>query len=195
MSKRIESGHVYTETLITKYSAEAEKWLRDKHGILVPVAADFERFNITPDEVMEGPQPGNLLLNVGINQLWDRCALADQVWDATHGAIGTGDSTTAASAAQTDLQAVTNKYYQAWSGTPTTGASQQIVFSSTFATGVGNYAWNEYGVVVPNTTTTYTSGTTKQASYIMLNRKAGSGLLGTKTSAQSWTFTVTMTMA
>jgi len=195
MNPRIESGHVYTETLITKHSAEAEAYLKERLG-RDPVLADYERYRITPDEVMEGPQPGNLLLNVGINQLWTECGPTGvQPWNSTHGAIGVGDSTTAAAAGQTDLQAVTNKYYQAWAGNPTTGASQAIVFQSTFATGNGNFAWNEYGVVVPNTATTYTSGTTKQASYVMLNRKAGSGLLGTKTSAQSWTFTVTMTLA
>ncbi len=194
MNARIESGHVYTETLITKHSADAEAYLIEKLG-RKPTLADYERYKITPDEVLEGPQPGNLLLNVGVNQLWARCATAEQVWDATHGAIGTGDSSTAASAGQTDLQAASNKYYQVWAGLPTTGASQAIVFQSTFATGNGNYAWNEYGVVIPDTGTAYTSGTTKQASYIMLNRKAGAGLLGTKTSAQSWTFTVTMTLA
>lgn len=194
MTKRIESGHVYTETLITKHSADAEEYLIKKLGRM-PTLADFETAQISPDEILEGPQPGNILVNVGINQLWTRCATAAQVWDSTHGAIGTGDSSTAASAAHTDMQAATNKYYQAWSGTPTSGSSQAIVFNSVFGTSVANFAWNEYGVIVPNTGTTYTSGTTKQASYILLNRKAGAGLLGTKTSAQSWSFTVTMTLA
>lgn len=195
MTERIESGSLYTETLITKYPADAERYLREKLG-RDPVHADYQNYKITPDEEVEGPQPGNGLLNVGINQLWLECGPSGvQPWNSTHGAIGTGDSSTAFSAGHNDLQAVTNKYYQAWSGNPTTGASQAIVFSSTFGVSVGNYAWNEYGVVVPNTATTYTSGTTKQTSYVMLNRKAGAGLLGTKTGSQSWAFTVTMTLA
>lgn len=192
----IESGKVYTETLITKHSAEAEAYLREKLG-REPNIFDYQKYAIEPDEVVEGPQPGNALLNVGINQLFTQLGPTGvQLWNATHGAIGVGDSSTAVNvSSQTDLQAVTNKYYQAFAGAPTTGSSQSIVFQSTFATGNANFAWNEYGVVVPNTATTYTSGTTKQASYVMLNRKAGAGLLGTKTSSQAWTFTVTMLMA
>lgn len=194
MSELIESGRLYTQTFLEKYSAEAEEYLRNDLGILEPVAADYKKHGIAPVEAFEGPQPGNGLLTVGITQLWTRCQSAEQVWDATHGAIGVGDSSTAYAAGQSDLQAVTNKYYQAWSGLPTV-SSGSLIFASTFGTSVANFAWNEYGVVVPDTTTVYTSGTTKQASYIMLNRKAGASLLGTKTSSQSWAFTVTLTLS
>ncbi len=192
-NSRIESGKIYTEAVVTKFSAEAEEYLKNELRIAEPTLEDYRRYSISPEDRVEGPQPGNLLVNVGINQLWSRCATAEQVWDSTHGAIGVGNSSTAAAASQTDLQGG-SKYFQAWAGTPTTGASQQIVFISTFGTAVANFAWDEYGVVVPDTGTTYTSGTSKQASYILLNRKAGAGLLGTKTSAQSWTLTITMTM-
>lgn len=192
MTARIESGHVYTETLITKHSADAELYLIKKLGRM-PTLADFQKHRISPDEVLEGPQPGNVLANVGITQLWLRCFSTAQQWTGTNGAIGTGIDTTAGAASQTDLLGAT-KYYQVWATSPVAG-TQAIVFQSTFPTTQGNYAWNEYGVIVPNTATVYTSGTSKQASYILLNRKGGSGLLGTKTSAQSWTFNVTMTLA
>lgn len=195
MNPRIESGHVYTETLVTKYSVEAEAYLKEILG-REPNIHDYRAYEIAPDEVVKGPQPGNVLANVGINQLWKRCGTTDPVWDSTHGAIGVGtDFATAQNATNTDLSGA-SKYYQAWAGTPTTGSSQAIVFQSTFATGNANFAWNEYSVVIPQASAaTYTSGSSKQSLYVILNRKAGSGLLGTKTSAQSWTFTVTMTLA
>lgn len=196
MGKLIESGRLYTQTLITKYSAEAEEYLKHELGIAEPTHADYKRMSITPDEELEGPQPGNGLLTVGITQLWTAATdnTTEQAWDATHGAIAAGDSSTAFSAAQTDLQAVTNKYYQVWDSTPVVSTAS-LIFVSTFGTSVGNFAWNEYGIVIPDTATTYTSGTTKQSNYIMLNRKAGAGLLGTKTSSQSWVFTATLTLS
>ncbi len=197
MAKLIESGKLYTETLLTKYSAEAEEYLKYELGI-EPTSEAYKAFGIVPDEIVEGPQPGNVLTTVGINQLWRRCATTDQIWDATHGAIATGDSSTAHAASDTNLLG-SNKYYRVWDAVPTVGADNgsttTAIFVSTFGTSVGNYAWNEYAVVLPSTGTAYTSGTTKQTDYIILNRKAGAGLLGTKTSAQSWVFTVTMTLA
>jgi hypothetical protein len=196
MSKLIESGRLFTETYLEKYSAEAEAYLRNDLGILVPTSEDYKLHGIEPVEAFEGPQPGNGLLTVGITQLWESATdnTTEQLWDQTHGAIGVGDSSTAYSAAQTDLQAASNKYYQQWTSAPSVSTAS-LIFVSTFGTSVANFAWNEYGVVIPNTTTTYTSGTSKQASYVMLNRKAGASLLGTKTSAQSWVFTVTLTLS
>jgi hypothetical protein len=93
--------------------------------------------------------------------------------------IGVGDSSTAFSAAHTDLQASTNKSRKAMDTTYPSGGANAIVFRSTFATGDANYAWNEWGVF-----NAASAGT-------MLNRKVES--LGTKTSSQTWQFTVTLT--
>lgn len=93
--------------------------------------------------------------------------------------IGVGDSTTAFAAGQTDLQAASNKVRVAMDATYPTGGANVITFRSTFGTGVGNFAWEEWGVFNASS-----AGT-------MLNRKVES--LGTKTSAQSWQFTVTLT--
>lgn len=95
--------------------------------------------------------------------------------------IGVGDSTTAFSAAQTDLQAATNKTRVAMDATYPSGATNVITFRSTFGTGSANYAWQEWGVFNASS-----AGT-------MLNRKVES--LGTKTSAQTWQFTVTLTFS
>jgi hypothetical protein len=63
---------------------------------------------------------------------------------------------------------------------PTT-TTNVLVFRSTFATGDANFAWQEWGVF-----NAASAGT-------MMSRKVES--LGTKTSAQSWQFTVTLTFA
>lgn len=93
--------------------------------------------------------------------------------------IGVGDSTTAFAASQTDLVAATNKTRKAMDATYPSGGSNVITFRSTFGTSDANYAWQEWGVFNAS------SGGT------MLNRKVES--LGTKTSAQTWQFTVTLT--
>lgn len=94
--------------------------------------------------------------------------------------IGVGDSTTAFAAAQTDLQAATNKTRKAMDATYPSGGSNVITFRSTFGTGDANFAWNEWAIFNAS------SGGT------MLNRKVES--LGTKTNTQTWQFTVTLTV-
>lgn len=95
--------------------------------------------------------------------------------------IGVGDSTTAFSAAQTDLVAATNKLRKAMDATYPSGGANVITFRSTFGTTDANFAWQEWGVFNGS------SGGT------MLNRKVES--LGTKTSAQTWQFTVVLTFS
>lgn len=94
--------------------------------------------------------------------------------------IGVGDSSTAYAAGQTDLVAATNKLRKAMDATYPTTVTNVLTFRSTFATTDANWAWNEWGVFNASS-----AGT-------MLNRKVES--LGTKTSAQTWQFTVTLTV-
>jgi hypothetical protein len=101
--------------------------------------------------------------------------------DGTNGYIGVGDSSTAHADGQTDLQAATNKFRQVLDGAPTGGAAE-LTLVATFPTGDANFAWEEWGVF------NHASGTTTN----MLSRKVES--LGTKTSAQTWVATVTLTV-
>lgn len=140
---------------------------------------------------------GNLLMYGGASNLWqcligNGTATAGQAltfFNNAQAAIGVGDSTTAAAATHTNLQAATNKLRKAMDSTypqhtdATTSGAASIVFRSTFATGDANYAWQEWAVF--NSTTDATGR--------MLQRKVES--LGTKTSAASWQFTVTLTLA
>lgn len=94
--------------------------------------------------------------------------------------LGVGDSTTAFAASQTDLQAATNKFRKAMDATYPQRATNVLTFRSTFATGEANFAWQEWGTF------------NASSAGVMLQRKVES--LGTKTSAQSWQLTVTITV-
>jgi len=94
--------------------------------------------------------------------------------------LGVGDSTTAFAATQTDLQAATNKLRKAMQATYPSRATNVLTFRSLFDTADANFAWEEWG------TFNASSGPT------MLNRKVEA--LGTKTSAQQWQLTITLTV-
>jgi hypothetical protein len=125
----------------------------------------------------------NMLLNAGINVLWTLvCSSSGTKFDNTNAYLGVGDSSTAESAAHTDLQAATNKLRKAMDATyPTYGTSQKATWKSTFGGSDANYAWNEFGVFNAST-----SGT-------MLNRKVSAQ--GTKTSGQTWELTLDVTLS
>jgi len=123
------------------------------------------------DEAWEG----NLTLNEGINELYTiLCSAGGTKFDNTNARIGVGDSSTAADATQTGLQATTNKLYKAMdSGWPTFGSAQKATWRSTFASGDANFTWNEITVANGN------SDAAKN-----LNRKVQS--MGPKTSDYTW---------
>jgi hypothetical protein len=139
--------------------------------------AEFhQRFR--PYEVINGE--GNLLLNSGIDEMWD-LIVGDSANHFSNGSaqIGVGDSTTPASATQTDLQAATNKAYKAMDSGYPTSTSQKATFKASFGDSEANFAWNEWVV--------------KQAtSAKCLNRKVES--LGTKSSG-TWTLEVSITLS
>jgi hypothetical protein len=138
----------------------------------------------------------NLFVYGGVSCLWQGLignitATAGQAltkFDNANAAIGAGDSTTAAAATQTNLQAATNKLRKGMNATypqHTDGVvvgSASIVFQSTFGTSEANYAWQELGIF-----NSATDGTGR-----MLDRVVSS--LGTKTSASSWQVTATLTL-
>lgn len=138
-------------------------------------------------DVLEGD--GNLLMYGGSSALWERLiGTGVTAFDNSNAYLGVGDSNTAASATQTDLQASSNKlrkamdatYPQHTDGTGST-TNATITFRSTFASGDANFAWEEWALF------------NASSSGRMLNRKAVS--MGTKTSAQTWTLTVTLVVA
>ena len=132
---------------------------------------------------------GNLLVYGGASALWQRLiGTGVTAFDNSNAYLGVGDSSTAAAATQTDLQAASNKHREAMdatypSHTDGTGSASNavITYKSTFETGDANFAWAEWAL--------FNASSTGR----MLNRKVFSG--GTKTSADAWSLTVTVTLA
>jgi hypothetical protein len=124
----------------------------------------------------------NIFLTAGINELW-KLATGQSANTFTNGTaqVGIGDSSTAANAGQTDLQAATNKTYKAQDASfPSVPSAGAIQFKSTFGSADANYAWNEF--VVRHST-----------SAICIDR--GVSAMGTKASGTTWVATVTLTIA
>jgi hypothetical protein len=135
---------------------------------------------------------GNIVTYGGVSALWESLigATTYPYFSNTNAAIEVGDSTTAAAATQTALQAATNfarvgmdaTYPQHTAGTGS-ATNAQIVFRSTFGSAVGNFVWNEWGIF---NNVTHGSG-------VMLNRKQEA--LGTKAANSTWQLTVTLSIA
>jgi len=137
----------------------------------------------TPYEVSEFG--GNLALNEGLYELWNLVAGdgGAQAFDNSNAYLGVGDSSTAAAASQTGLQAASNKLYKAMEATyPQYGSSQQIIFRSVFGSSDANWDWNEFTVANGNSDTD-----------VNLDRKVSAQ--GTKVAGQTWTLTLTITAA
>lgn len=101
-------------------------------------------------------------------------------YDATTGYMGVGDSTDAFDAADTDLQASTNKVRVAVDGAPdVTGAV--VTWIATFTAGVGTFAWEEVAMF------------NHASAGDMLLRKVES--LGTKSAGAVWVLSIAATFA
>lgn len=152
-----------------------------EHTIRLIGHALVEKFD-AEGNLYETAEAHNLFLTAGINELWKLVTgQSANTFTNAQAQIGIGDSSTAATAGQTDLQAATNKTYKAMNGSfPSVPASGAVQFQATFASGDANYAWQEFVVK---------QGT----SAICLDRGVAS--LGTKVAGTSWTITVTLTIA
>jgi hypothetical protein len=172
-SPRVEGVKWKTETVLEKYESEEDF----KAGRCAEVIKDKD----------------NLAVQGGWSNLW-QCLIGNGTgtggqnltfFNNANAHIGVGDSSTAAVASQTDLQASTNKVRVAMDATypqHTDGVNAgalSIVFRMTAGSGVANFAWNEWGVF------------NASSSGRMLNRKVFTG--GTKASGAVWVFTVTLT--
>ena len=100
--------------------------------------------------------------------------------DNANAFIGVGDSTTVFAAAQTNLQAVTNKLRRVMEVTYPQRTDNVLTFRSVFGTADANWRWEEWGVF-----NHATAG-------VMLNRVVE--FLGEKTSVAIWQLTVVLTV-
>lgn len=170
--------------LCEKWSEEAVAWARKK--LFLPegaaVSSEMLRKIIGIPDDGEVEVAGNLLLNEGIAEMLDLMAGegSPTAFNTANARIGVGDSTTAAAATQTDLQAATNKTYKGMNGAYPTRSSQTMDWQADFTSGEANYAWQEW--VIDNGASAAKT----------LNRKVES--LGTK-STGTWTLTGSVTIS
>lgn len=157
-----------------------------------PGPADFARLRVAPFETY-AKDNANFVLDSGWQMLMNGVAGSSVTKFSTSGPVGRiggGDTATAAAYTQTDLAAATGTTHRCWellSANPTVGSTHSagLIFAATFPTGDGNFAWAEFGV---------DSGTAQNSTASvapMFSRGVASP--GTKTSAQVWNATVTVT--
>jgi hypothetical protein len=148
---------------------------------------------VPPDDVVE--REHNLLVNAGIQRLEDLLIGAGgQAYTNTYARTGTGNGSGTAAAGDTDLSAASgsaNRWFQAMDATFPSRSAQTLTFKSTFASGDGNYAWNEWAWDQGGAGAS-TSGATVGAP--LLNHKT-SAALGTKASGATWAFTSTLVVS
>lgn len=168
-----------------KWSEEACAFVRRQLGLArsanVDVAA-LRQLVGAPEELLM--VEGNLILNAGITRLLNLgVGLGGTAFDAANAYIGVGDSTTAASASQTDLQASSNKFWRAMAASYPLVSAQTVTWQSSFGSSDANYAWQEWGVSAGASGASGDGFTTVGT---LLNRKVAS--LGTKVTG-TWTLT------
>lgn len=139
----------------------------------------LQKLGILPEETEE--RKGNLLLNEGIQEMWDLVigATATSAYSNANAQLGVGSNTTAAAATQTDLQDG-SAAWKAMVATFPVRTNQTMDFKSDFTSGEANFAWQEWGV---------RNGATRNKN---MNRKVES--LGTK-STGTWTLTGSITIS
>lgn len=176
---------------VDKYDQSAVEWVERKSGLLKPDAATLEFYGVKPYECIE--VDGNLLTTAGLTRLTSLLtAGGGQAMTNTSTRLGVGNGAGTAAVGDTDLSASAgsaNRWFQIMDATFPSVAAGVVTYKSTFATGDGNFAWNEWGLDIG--TPTVTSGNTVNA--VLFNHKT-SAALGTKASG-SWALTVTVTFS
>jgi len=99
--------------------------------------------------------PLNLMLNEGIDKIWDLVSESDAVNYYTNALarLGVGNSATAAAATDTALIGGSTSFVAMEATYPLTTTAQRIDFKGSFADGVAEFAWEEFTVdngVTPN---------------------------------------------
>lgn len=198
----IETGGHRTQFKVEKWDLEQISWTRarDYDGLRLigpitsgaePVAAHFRAYRCLPfDTFIE--EDCNYVLDGGWQMMMNGIAgsTVTKFANGSVGRIGGGITSTAPAYSQTDLQATTgasNRQWEVINAVPTVGATHTagLVFAAQFPTTDGNFAWAEFGV---DSGTTAGTGASVAP---MLSR--GTASPGTKTSAQTWNATVTIT--
>ena len=123
----------------------------------------------------------NEVTTIGLNNTLDLAfGLGGTALSSANARIGVGDSSTAFSLGQTDLQASSNKLRKGMEATYPSRTGQTVTLRSSFGSAEANFAWREYGLFWG------ASGAN------MLSRRVQN--LGTKTGGSTWLLTATVTL-
>lgn len=141
--------------------------------------ADFRQGKeLAPPSIIDG----NVILDEGAPEFWKLIGgIAATAFSNANARLGVGDSTTAEAAAQTGLQAATNKLYKAMEAGFPSVSGRTITWRAIFGGTEANFAWQEFTVA---------SGADDTA--VNLNRKVSNQ--GTKASGQVWTLDFQMSV-
>jgi hypothetical protein len=179
---------------VDKYSPEQVAWATARLGH-EPDGTELRALFAQPEDGVTESK-GNILVTVGLARITSLITGAGGgAFTNTGGWVAVGDSSTSESAGDTDLNAVTNKYYKTLDATYPTTSNGLITAQTTYGTSVANFAWNEWawGCVNSGSATSATSKASTGTSAIILNHKTAT--LGTKASGASWVFTTTVTLS
>jgi hypothetical protein len=178
--------------LVEKFDEDQTRWVTSRSGLVAPAGDDFARLGVRPSEVTE--KAGNLVTTAGLTRITSLITAAGgQGPTNTAARMGVGNGAGTAAVGDVDLSASsgsTNRWFNLIDATYPTTSAGVMTFKSTFASGDGNFTWNEWGIDIG--TPTVTASSTVNA--CLLNHKT-SASLGTKVSGGSWAFTVTITLA
>lgn len=179
--------------MVERWHAEQVNYLRRKLGPLAPLQAhDFERHHLLPYDV--SVVKGNLLTTAGLTRLTNLLTAGGGVaLTNTTLRIGVGNGAGTAAVGDTDLSAAAgsaNRWFQIMDATFPSVSGAVLTAKSTFASGDGNFAWNEFGMDIA--AATVTSGNTVNTT--LFNHKT-SIAQGTKTAGQVWAATATVTFS
>lgn len=147
----------------------------------------------TPEDGIVIDPTSNLLTTAGLGRITSLIiGGGGQAATATAARVGVGNSSTAASAGQTDLQASSgagNRQFNTMEATYPQASAGVLTFKASYASGEALFAWAEWGIDIG--TPTVSAGTTVNA--LLLNRKVADN--GTKATGSVWAFTVTITLS
>jgi hypothetical protein len=191
-----ESGRHSTLFRVEKWDVGQIAYARRKldiPGHLEPSARSFGRLDVRPFEVYEKPD-ANLITDAGWQTIMNGVAgsAVTKFVNGTTGRIGLGTSATTAAYTDTALGAIgalTTANWKVINAVPTVGSTHTagLVLAATFATGEAN------GVAIAEFATDFGTASTLSTAAVGGMFSHGNATPGTKTSAQTWNVTVTIT--
>src|SRR5664279_5424652 len=177
---------------VERWDDDQTAWAQTRTGLATPSAANFRALNVLPYDVSR--VDGNLLTTAGLTRITALLtAGGGQGLVLTSTRLGTGNGAGSAVVGDTDLGAAAgsgNRWFQIMDATYPQTAAGVVTVKSTFASGDGNYAWNEFGIDVAAPTV----ASSNAVGALLLNHKT-SIAQGTKASGQTWAATATLTFS